>query len=834
MVDNIRAYPISNHEAFMRIGVALLCSSLLIGFNASAQVKERYKTIHGGSYSGKTIPQSPDPLINYRWKDPKASDSLQIYISQPKKSIGYPAHSFVIDKKSIAVMGKGDLLIDFGAMHAGWIEFESDDLDDTVEVSISEYNEPAIVNEGAINPVKTKAPQKYGNTYRLELNEELYEGVRFAWIHVRRFSKPCRIQNIRLVAQVKPVNYNGSFSCSDTMLTRIWYTGAYTVRLNLLQDHFGAILMERSDRHSWTGDAYPAQAAALAAFGNYDMIRQNIAFTSNQDNGIPAYSLYWVLSLVDYYNYTGDTAFLKKYIANADARLQKAYEHYEKLPWLNFMGWDERLGAGFENPQNEESKFTYQMLCINVWQEFAKAIATINEQELSAKHGQFAAQKILQMKQDPERFNRFGIHAITEAVNAGLYENASVRRVADSLFSDRQNRLSYSPFNQYFIIQAMALAGEKNKALITVKDNWGGQIHYGGTTFFEVYRPSWNSILQKNDAPPNNQCGYTSLAHPWGAGVTKWLTENVLGVQPLAPGFKTFTIVPYLSSYITWAKGSVPTPFGTVTVAFDVLAGTGNVTIPQGTVASKIGIPKAGREILSLTMNKHLFTNKDGWHSQGSYEIEEDNGYVYLKNVKAGRYEIRMKYGRKSLAADSVDKSLQYHITNITKDRQTSGRWKSKFGSKGYVLFGKDSPQKLPAYIERIRVQKADTVSWQSSINDPRLLEGLQDKEATALITRDPQPTLQTFTIDVHSNDTTGYKISLYFLDWDRKERRSAIEIFSLKTLELLAPVQLIGNYENGTYLSFDVNQPIRIRVNHVRGENAAVSGVFFDNVRKR
>jgi alpha-L-rhamnosidase len=829
MVDNIRAYPISNYKAYIRVRIALVCLVVMIGHNAAAQVKQQYNAIHGGIYSDTTMPQSPDPLINYRWRDPKASDSLQIYVSQPKKTIGTPARSFVYKRNFIDVVGKGDLMLDFGAVHAGWIEFESDDLDDTVEVSISEYNEPAIVNEGAINPVKTKAPRKYGNTYRLELNDELYEGVRFAWIHVRRFSKPWRIKNIRLVAQVKPVNYNGSFSCSDTMLTRIWYTGAYTVRLNLLQDHFGAILMERSDRHSWTGDAYPAQAAALAAFGNYDMIRQNIAFTSDQDNGIPAYSLYWVLSLVDYYNYTGDTAFLKRYIGNADARLQKAYEHYEKLPWLNFMGWDERLGAGFENPQNEESKFTYQMLCINVWQQFAKAMATINEQQLSAKHAQFAAQKILQMKQDPVRFNRLGIHAISEAINAGLYNNASVRRIADSLFSDRQNRLSYSPFNQYFIIHAMALAGEKNKALVTVKDNWGGQIRYGGTTFFEVYRPSWNSILQKNDAPPNNQCGYTSLAHPWGAGVTKWLSENVLGVQPLTPGFKTISIVPFLSKEVTWVKGTVPTPFGAVVVAFDVVAGTGSVTIPEGTVAGRIGIPKLGREILSLTINKHLLTKKEGWKSQGSYQIEEDNGYVYLKNVKAGRYEIRMKQGSKYPAADSVEKSLQYQITSITQDRLTRGRWKSRYGDKGYVLFEKNRIQKLPAYIDSIKAKKADTISWSPSGGDPRLLEGLQDNEVTALITRDPQPTLQTFTLDVHSKGTRRYKISLYFVDWDRKGRRSAIEIFSLKTLELLAPVQLIRNYENGTYVSFDVNQPIRIRVNHVRGDNAALSGVFFD-----
>jgi hypothetical protein len=39
----------------------------------------------------------------------------------------------------------------------------------------------------------------------------------------------------------------------------------------------------------------------------------------------------------------------------------------------------------------------------------------------------------------------------------------------------------------------------------------------------------------------------------------------------------------------------------------------------------------------------------------------------------------------------------------------------------------------------------------------------------------------------------------------------------------------MIRHYEKGAYLSFTVNRFIRIRINQVRGENAAVSGLFFD-----
>ena len=269
---------------------------------------------------------------------------------------------------------------------------------------------------------------RYGNTYRLELNDALYEGVRFAWIHVKSFSKTWHIKNVRLVCQVRPTNYLGSFFCNDPELTRIWYTGAYLVKLNMLQDYFGAILMERSDRHSWTGDAYPAQAAALAAFGNYDVVKKNIAYTSSQDNGIAAYSMYWVLSLVDYFNYTGDTAFLKEYAANADRRLEKAYDEFDYLPPLNFMGWDERLGAGFENPQTLECQNTYRMLCINAWKQFAKATSSTGDTDLALKYSRFAETKVNLFHHNENTISKFGIHATAEAINAGLDDFPEIKK----------------------------------------------------------------------------------------------------------------------------------------------------------------------------------------------------------------------------------------------------------------------------------------------------------------------------------------------------------------------------------------------------------------------
>ena len=193
-----------------------------------------------GSFCGEKVPESPDPLVAYRWERPLASDDLEHYELHPlsiemrtasgKTRSIRPGRPIQIDEPCT-------LMLDFGQVNAGWLAFDSDDLAGEVEMSISEYTEPAVLNVGAQHPVKTAAAERQdGNTYLLRLNDELYEGVRYGWIHVRSADRPFTISAIRLTCQIKPTNYEVSFACNDPSLTRIWYTGAYTVKLNLLKD----------------------------------------------------------------------------------------------------------------------------------------------------------------------------------------------------------------------------------------------------------------------------------------------------------------------------------------------------------------------------------------------------------------------------------------------------------------------------------------------------------------------------------------------------------------------------------------------------------------------
>ena len=792
--------------------------------------------------NGIANPLSPDPIINYTWANPKATDGLESYQLKPVSCAPSTSQSFNTDdfKKNsvIVVNGKGDLRFDFGQTNAGWLEFDSPDLNEKVEMSISEYNQPP--NYSSNYPPKTLSPKKHGNTYRLELNPDLYEGVRFGWIHVQSFSKSWHITGVRLICQTRPTNYNGSFSCSDTMLTRIWYTGAYTVKLSLLKDYLGAILMNRGDRFSWTGDAHPAQAASMVAFGNYDFIKKNIAYTSTQSNGIRSYALYWVLSLIDYYRYTGDTTTLKTYIDNACAKLDDAYKVYGTNPNLEYYGWDERLGAGFEHPNIPEPQNAYKMLSIRAWKEFSAAMDTYGRKDLRDKYNNYATEKIVALRKDVAWYQSFSLHAGADAVTTGLLSTDEKKAIYKKSFTDKVNRISYSPFNQYFVIQAFALLNKYDDALGSIRDLWGGQIKYGGTTFFEDYRPSWNAVVSTNGPVPTNQCGFTSLCHPWGAGVTKWLSEEVLGIKPTSPGFATFDILPHLGRTLTNVSGKTPTLHGDISASFNVSTGLCSLSTPIGTIG-RIGIPKVEKKIHSIKVNGKLAW--DGtYHSVAGFRAaNEDAQFVYFTGVLPGTYKIVADY---SGTTPRYSEPVEFYAARcIGIDSTTGGDWGKIYGKDGYLLCnykGNGNDKKsLPSYISSVNYYKVKgngqplNLVSELNTNDHRALApdaaNSFPRTAAGLFATDADQIGYTFTSTIAIKGTHDYKISLYFLDWDNKGKKIEVEMFDAETSNLIAPVTIVESCTGGAYLTYTYNKSAKFRINMVPGNNTVLSGIFFD-----
>jgi hypothetical protein len=76
---------------------------------------------------------------------------------------------------------------------------------------------------------------------------------------------------------------------------------------------------------------------------------------------------------------------------------------------------------------------------------------------------------------------------------------------------------------------------------------------------------------------PGREC------YGWASGPTAWLSQHVLGVQTLEPGFQRVRVAPRLGR-LEWAEGSYPTPLGPIKVRHEKQA--------DGTVQSNVQAPE--------------------------------------------------------------------------------------------------------------------------------------------------------------------------------------------------------------------------------------------------
>lgn len=231
--------------------VIFLLAFLQVAVVVSVSIWEPFPDLFDYDEEGH-LPQqfSPDPLVRYTWSQ-QHGNRAQLQVYRVNSVTAYKAtgsisgaESLYTNQTNLYIFGSGQLMLDFGVERAAWLEFESPDLNGCVKAAISEFNAPQ----------KTRPVTKYDNTYRLETNQELYEGIRFAWLYFDNVTAPWHLTQLTLVSKIKPINYTGSFEAFDTELTKTWYVGAYAARLNMEADAFNSILVERGDRVSIQGD----------------------------------------------------------------------------------------------------------------------------------------------------------------------------------------------------------------------------------------------------------------------------------------------------------------------------------------------------------------------------------------------------------------------------------------------------------------------------------------------------------------------------------------------------------------------------------------------------
>lgn len=414
-------------------------------------------------------------------------------------------------------------------------------------------------------------------------------GFRFVRIDLLEEGISLKLKEVSAIAVFRDIPYLGSFNSSDTLLNKIWKTGAYTVHLNMQEHLWDGI---KRDRLVWIGDMHPETSTIAAVFGNNEVVPKSLDLVRDLTplpdymNGISSYSMWWVIIQKDWYMHNGDLEYLKKQKKYLSGLLNHFAEQIddknsEKLTkgW-RFLDWPTS-----DNPEAIHGGLQAMLL---MTLEAGAELSTILGDKATAEKCEATVKRLRTNIPDAKGSKQV---AALLSLSGLLAPKEADRIISAGGIKD------FSTFYGFYMLKAKAKAGNYQGGIDNIKDFWGAMLNLGATSFWEDFNVDWiPNAARIDELVPAGKIdlhakygsysykGYrNSFAHGWASGPTAWLTENVLGVKVMAPGCKIVKIEPHLGN-LDFVEGSFPTPLGIIKIKHAKMA--------NGKIKSDIYAPK--------------------------------------------------------------------------------------------------------------------------------------------------------------------------------------------------------------------------------------------------
>ena len=435
---------------------------------------------------------------------------------------------------------------------------------ESVAETVAGIGERNATNDHAIRdltvPISFLSDQEYGQT-----------GFRFVRIELLTPGVEVTFKSILAVMIYRELSYQGSFECSDELVNRIYDTSAYTCHLNVQNMVWDGI---KRDRLVWIGDMHPETKTICAVFGELKTLEDSLEFVRDQTpvstwmNGIPSYSMWWLIILQELYRHNGRTAFLDRqrdYVTALLTRLCRII-HEDGSDEIGFYFFD---WPSSNVPGQVTGVRGILRLALNAGIELA---GVYGDERMAADCA--AARKRLDCgAEDPHELK-------SAAAFLALSGVEDAKKIAETKLLPGGAH-GMSTFLAYYVLKAASLGGHTQEALDMMREYYGAMLDLGATSFWEDFNLDWiGDGAARIDAPvpegANDIHGdhgaycYVglrhSLAHGWSSGPVSFLAESVLGIEILEPGCRKMRVRPELCD-LTWAKGTYPTPYGKICVS---------------------------------------------------------------------------------------------------------------------------------------------------------------------------------------------------------------------------------------------------------------------------
>ncbi|CAG7927955.1 unnamed protein product [Penicillium olsonii] len=477
------------------------------------------------------------------------------------------------------------------------------------------------------------------------------------------------IEDLSLELAFKPTwpnlrAYQGYFHCSDDLLNRIWYSGAYTLQTNEVPVNTGRVTKgitsgwvnngtlgpgdtiivdgAKRDRAVWPGDMGIAVPSAFVSLGDLESVRNalQIMYTTQDsstgafdESGPPlsqknsdTYHMWTMIGTYNYVLYTNDTGFLLKNWGGYRHAMDYIYGKVtDPSGLLNVTGTRDwaRWQQGYNN--SEAQMILYHTL------KTGSALASWagGSTNLSATWSSQAAnlKKAINTYCWDESYGAFKDNATetalypqdanSMAIMFDIADEARAVRISERLLRNWTPIGAVAPelpeniasFISSFEIQGHFLAHQPLRALELIRRSRDWYInHPNGTqsTVIEGYLRN-GTFGYRMDHGYGYDPSYVSHAHGWSAGPTSALTEYVVGLSVVSPLGLEWKIAPQFGD-LEFASAGFVTSIGKFEASWKRGPNDGYVldfTVPKRS-GGKVTLPVIPTKKPSITIDGQL------------------------------------------------------------------------------------------------------------------------------------------------------------------------------------------------------------------------------------
>lgn len=527
------------------------------------------------------------------------------------------------------------------------IEFEAEGCG-TINIGYSE----CLDSSGRVNP--TRQGIKQADTLIFKQGSFKWEmfnrrAFRYMQVTIRGIDKPFVLKKAYINSVSYPFEKSGYFRCSSEIINKIYETSKYTLDVCMKENFEDCPLREHAQ---YIGDMRVEALMNYYAFGDTMLIAKGLrqfAREQREDgwfktlcpgstiHNIVDYLPLWVITLREYYLFTGDMSLLNELYPNVQKLMSwlKSQSNEnglleKKSDWWIFIDWADIKKDGIVTGLQ---CFYYKALIDASW------IAKTCGDEISKKSYLSEALKVkdsinnlLWDEQDrlymdcltdngvPE--NNFSIQTNCLAIIFNIADEKKRRLIRDFLMNGKCNKAITGYFKNYELEALFSLKSRKDffKGFMY----WAEMLKRGASTWWEVF----DANMEEGVTPEN------SLCHGWSSGPLFHLPSKVLGVMPLKPGFQEVLIKPDLLG-MEWVEGSIPTVRGDIFVKLYSNKNSISFTceLPEK-VTAYIVIPfDTEKRIMNIKSNNSILKTR-----------LIGNKYIFYKLVDSGKYCIEIYF----------------------------------------------------------------------------------------------------------------------------------------------------------------------------------------------